>query len=58
MANHLKFCGCSSCMNGRHRGPRRTHEAKYANRRLRRAVKIALRQGREPPASVSVPYTD
>ena len=57
MANHVKFCGCKACRAGRHR-PGSKARTKRALRSIRRAVKTALRNDREIPAAVSIPYTD
>lgn len=57
MANHMKLCGCRMCRYGLR--PRSGSIAvKAVVRKNRRAVKRAIRLGKEPDRTVSVPYTD
>jgi hypothetical protein len=56
--NHLKFCGCRSCREGMHRGKGRDATVKRVARRVRHLTKLALKNGTEPPAVLSVPFTD
>lgn len=53
----LKFCGCRACNYGMHRG-KGGRQVQQARRQYRRAVKLALKQGKEPPTKWAVGYTD
>lgn len=57
MGNHLKFCGCDKCRRGM-RGRYGGEIVLLTVRRARRKAKEALRQGKEPKPTESVPYTD
>ena len=57
MGNHMKGCGCRRCRSGMH--------SKFGSklmrkliRGVRRAAKMALRRGDEPPPCASRGYTD
>jgi hypothetical protein len=57
MGNHLKFCSCDECRRGR-KGKYGSKIVLLTVRRARRKAKEALRQGKEPNKTESVPYTD
>lgn len=58
MPNHLKMCGCKMCRGGMRHRPRMAAKVKSAVRRLRKASRIALERGQEPPSAISVGRTD
>ncbi|MBN9522213.1 hypothetical protein J0H58_27455 [bacterium] len=58
MPNHLKFCGCPTCRSGMRARGKMAAKVLRAVRRLRRAAKLALRRGEEPPPAVGVERTD
>jgi hypothetical protein len=55
MSNVVKFCGCKACRRGRRANHANT---KKELRKFRRIVKRAIREGKEPPITLSVCYTD
>jgi hypothetical protein len=55
MSNVYKFCGCRTCRANR----RSSHDwTRKTMRSFRRKTREAIRQGKEPPTKVSIPYTD
>lgn len=57
MGNHMQGCGCRYCREGMHTKSGGVMVQKLT-RGVRRAVKLALRRGDEPPPCRSRGYTD
>lgn len=57
MANHLKFCGCTSCKRGKH-SPAAKTRTRLVVRKNRHDAKVALRHGEETMNMSSAGRTD
>lgn len=57
MSNTYKFCSCKACRSGRHRSFG-SCIIKRLSRKYRHSVKLALKQDKECPRTISIPYTD